>query len=118
MQPGTRADLLAPALSQRAWECASRKTRSKGGVDAVAIFTVIASEGQPKRTVIIEQYRPPIGKVVVELPAGLIDEGEGPGEAALRELREETGYGGSSEGAGKTEVREISPVSVNDPGTL
>lgn len=31
-------------------------------------------------------------KISVEFPAGYIDEGENPKEAALRELREETGY--------------------------
>lgn len=34
----------------------------------------------------------------------------------MRELREETGYGGDSEGAGSSEVSEVSPVCVNDPG--
>jgi ADP-ribose pyrophosphatase len=45
----------------------------------------------------------------VELPAGLIDDGETPEEAAIRELREETGY--KAEGA-----LESSAVLATDPG--
>jgi 8-oxo-dGTP pyrophosphatase MutT (NUDIX family) len=41
-----------------------------------------------------KQFRPPIDQVVIEVPAGLIDEGESAEECALRELREETGYVG------------------------
>lgn len=44
-----------------------------------------------------------------ELPAGLIDDGETPEGAAIRELREETGY--KAEG-----VLNSSSVVVNDPG--
>jgi 8-oxo-dGTP pyrophosphatase MutT (NUDIX family) len=42
--------------------------------------------------VLEKQYRPPLGKMVIEVPAGLVDAGESPEEAAVRELREETGY--------------------------
>jgi 8-oxo-dGTP pyrophosphatase MutT (NUDIX family) len=45
-------------------------------------------------TLLVEQYRPPVGRVTVEFPAGLIDAGETPQDAALRELREETGFVG------------------------
>src|SRR5512146_3584928 len=40
------------------------------------------------------QYRHGIGRVVLDLPAGRIEQGEDPLDAARRELLEETGYGG------------------------
>jgi len=54
------------------------------------------------------QFRPPLGKVTIEVPAGLIDAGETAAEAAVRELREETGYMGT--------VAEESFIMFNDPG--
>ena len=44
-----------------------------------------------------KQFHPPIGKVCIEVPAGLIDAGETPEECAVRELKEETGYVGVAE---------------------
>ena len=41
-----------------------------------------------------DQYRHALGETHYELPAGVVDEGETPLEAAKRELTEETGYGG------------------------
>lgn len=42
--------------------------------------------------ILLENYRYPIGKRLYELPAGLIEEGEEPSVAAIRECVEETGY--------------------------
>jgi len=80
-------------------------------LDAVAILAVIRSKTNafPVSTVIIEQFRPPIGKFLVELPAGLVDEGETPEQAAIRELEEETGYV-------STKVIESSAILASDPG--
>jgi len=79
---------------ERVWEAADRRTRGSSGIDAVEILAFIRSKTHafPLSTVIVEQYRPPVGKFVVELPAGLIDEGETPEAAAIRELWEETGF--------------------------
>ena len=41
---------------------------------------------------LVRQYRHPAKEHLLEVPAGLIDEGEEPDEAAMRELREEVGY--------------------------
>lgn len=45
----------------------------------------------PSQIVMIRQYRYPLDAYLYELPAGLIDEGETAREAAVREMREETG---------------------------
>ncbi len=41
---------------------------------------------------LIRQYRYPVQRVVIEIPAGKIDPGENPEETIRRELEEETGY--------------------------
>jgi len=46
-----------------------------------------------REVVLIKQYRHGVGQILVEIPAGIMDdEDENPREAAQRELLEETGY--------------------------
>ncbi|KAF8609597.1 hypothetical protein BDV93DRAFT_518389 [Ceratobasidium sp. AG-I] len=96
---------------ERPWEVASRKTRGESGIDAVAILAILKSQSKGFRpsTVIIEQYRPPVGAYVIELPAGLVDAGETVEQTAIRELEEETGFKASG-------VAQVSPLLVSDPG--
>jgi ADP-ribose pyrophosphatase len=44
------------------------------------------------KILVVSQFRFGVGKTTVEIPAGLIESGEAPPEAAIRELKEETGY--------------------------
>ncbi len=44
------------------------------------------------KVVMVRQYRHPVGKVTLELPAGKIDSGESLVTCVRRELREETGF--------------------------
>ncbi|MDD6153951.1 MAG: NUDIX hydrolase [Eubacteriales bacterium] len=54
---------------------------------------VVMAALKPDGTLIMEhQFRKAIESVLFELPAGKMDPGEQPETAALRELREETGY--------------------------
>jgi len=68
------------------WEYVSR-TRN---ISAAVILAI--DEGA---VILVEQYRVPLGRICLELPAGLIgdeSEGEAIEAAAIRELEEETGY--------------------------
>jgi len=58
--------------------------------DAAIIFP-LTGEGE---AVLVRQYRPPLERMELGLPAGLVEEGEKPEAAARRELLEETGYSG------------------------
>ncbi|NLP41147.1 MAG: NUDIX hydrolase [Veillonellaceae bacterium] len=55
---------------------------------AVAVVPIL-DDG---RIVLVKQFRYPIGKVTLEIPAGKLDNNEDPEECVARELREETGY--------------------------
>ena len=55
---------------------------------AVAVMALTGDD----KMIVVEQYRKPLEKSQVEIPAGKLEKGEDPMEAALRELEEETGY--------------------------
>ena len=57
--------------------------------EGVVIYPVLKED--PEKIVMIRQYRYPLDDYLYELPAGLIDEGETPETAAIREMKEETG---------------------------
>lgn len=75
------------------WEHVSRK-------NCTGIVIIVAKTKQNK-LVLVEQYRAPLGKNVLELPAGLVADksrfkNEGFAAAAKRELYEEAGYAAKS----------------------
>jgi ADP-ribose pyrophosphatase len=86
------------------WEYADRL-----GVTGVVGIVAVTDDG---KLILVEQFRPPVNKRVIELPAGLA--GDEPGQsneslltAASRELQEETGYS-----AGEVSILASGPTSA------
>jgi len=69
----------------------SGKTMRFSLIRAVDWVNVIALT-RDEQVVLVRQYRPGIDSVCIEIPGGMVDEGEEPLVAAQRELVEETGY--------------------------
>lgn len=75
------------AKRQGKWEYVSRAR----GIEAAVILAIDAED----HVLLVEQYRVPLGRRCLELPAGLIGDshdGDTVMDAARRELEEETGY--------------------------
>ncbi len=69
------------------WEYVARAR----GIRAAVILAIDAED----HVLLVEQYRVPLGRPCIELPAGLVGDhhtGEDDSAAATRELEEETGY--------------------------
>lgn len=66
------------------------KTALREVVDHVDGVAVLALD-ERNNVLTVTQYRYVVGKPLLEIPAGKLDEGENPAAGALRELREETG---------------------------
>jgi len=64
---------------------ASREVVEHPGAVAVVALT------SERRVILVKQYRTPVGRVLLEVPAGKLTPGERPENCARRELEEETG---------------------------
>lgn len=73
--------------------------------DWVNIVSVVKNEKGEDCFIMVRQFRHGTGKISLEFPAGLVDPGEKPEEAAARELKEETGY----------QADKITLIGVADP---
>jgi len=58
------------------------------GYNAVGVIAIT----KDNNILLVKQYRPAIKKTILEIPAGIVEEGEDESLSALRELEEETGY--------------------------
>ena len=111
-------------IEQIVWQGRFLTTKVRGKWEYVARArgiraAVILAIDDDNHVLLVEQFRVPLGRACIELPAGLIgdhDEGEDDTLAAARELEEETGYR-----AGRMEVLGefwSSPGMVSESFTL
>jgi len=93
------------------WVFASRRSKIEATPtgDAVVIVPVLHEPGHEPRLVAIKEYRVPVDCYLYALPAGLLEAGESPEEAARRELLEETGLT-------VTAVKRVSPLLYASAG--
>ena len=67
------------------------KSSKREVVEHAGAVAVVAVTNDQK-VLLVKQYRYPVGEVLLELPAGGLNQGEAPLKCAKRELKEETGW--------------------------
>lgn len=102
MQKDRDADLLEEVMWEGRFITAKRRGRWEyvgraRGIRAAAIIALDDDADGTRHVILVSQYRVPLGRFSLEIPAGLVgDDAGGEGEeatvAAARELEEETGY--------------------------
>lgn len=96
------------------WQIAYRTTTPAGAnVDGVSVITTL-TKNDKKYFVFVKQYRLPVMAYSLEFPAGLLDVGETSTDAAIRELKEETGYTVSKVVYATDGVQSLDPGLSND----
>ena len=86
--------------------------------EGICIYAVTKEEHP--RLALVHEYRFPIDEYIYSLPCGLIDEGETPGQAAVREMKEETGFTFHEYDKGAAYLRRpffLAPGFSDEPGT-
>ncbi len=81
------------AKTRGRWEYVGRSR----GIRAAAIIALDKDADGARHVILVSQYRVPLGRFCLEIPAGLVGDDEGSEDelaidAAARELEEETGY--------------------------
>ncbi len=75
------------------WVENPRTARSlKAIVLEAADWVNVVAVTRERKIVVVQQYRFGTGKTTTEIPAGIVEAGETSQQAAMRELKEETGY--------------------------
>jgi 8-oxo-dGTP pyrophosphatase MutT (NUDIX family) len=70
-------------------------------------YAAIIAITDDQRVLAVRQYRPALERYALEFPSGILDPGESPEAAALRELREETGFEAA-------ELEPLCPMTVDN----
>lgn len=83
---GKKFSVRVDTITDRPGHTYKREIVVHGGA---VVMVPVTKEG---KLVLVRQWRRAAGKVLLELPAGTVDEGEPPLETAKRELQEEIGF--------------------------
>ena len=88
-------------MHEQRFECVDHPERSGDFTviecaDWVNVVALTDASGEHPEIVLIEQFRYGTAENTLELPGGMVDPGEDPVRAGVRELLEETGYRGEN----------------------